>query len=234
MAQCTAKSKQSGVQCKRQSTQGFKVCRMHGGASLAGVASPNFKHGKYSKHLPPQLMKRYEAARDDPAILSLMDEIALFDARIVEVMEGLHTGGVGDIWNSLKKSHANFEAALAKGDWVAMQQAVVDQAVAIKNGASEQQRWSELSTAIFSRQRLVESERRRLQEMGQMVSLGELTGLFATLVQVLRDEINDNNVLNGVMHAINQKVFNRERNDGGVGSGSGDQRGRYLESGLEG
>jgi hypothetical protein len=34
-------------------------CRMHGGKSLHGIASPRFKHGRYSKYLFARLAGRY-------------------------------------------------------------------------------------------------------------------------------------------------------------------------------
>jgi len=46
------------------------------------VASPHFRHGRWSKDLPIQLAQRYEAARQDEELLSLRDEIALVDAQI--------------------------------------------------------------------------------------------------------------------------------------------------------
>lgn len=61
-------------------------CRIHGGASLGGIASPTFKTGRYSKVLPEALRYRYEVARDDEDLLSLRDEIALLDLRITELL----------------------------------------------------------------------------------------------------------------------------------------------------
>lgn len=63
-------------------------CRIHGGATPGGFASPHFKTGRYSKVLPAALRDRYEQARGDEDLLSLRDELALVDARIGEVLQG--------------------------------------------------------------------------------------------------------------------------------------------------
>lgn len=56
--QCTAKSKQTGEQCRRFATPGRTVCYYHGGRSLVGVASATYKHGKYSRYYPAWLRER--------------------------------------------------------------------------------------------------------------------------------------------------------------------------------
>lgn len=86
--QCTARSKRSGERCKKPAMRGRTVCRSHGGATPRGIASTNFRHGRWSKDLPAQLASRYEEARHDPELLSLRDEIALVDAQISTVLSG--------------------------------------------------------------------------------------------------------------------------------------------------
>lgn len=226
MAQCTAKSKQSGVQCKRHAKIGKKVCKIHGGDSLEGFASPNFKHGKYGNSMPVRLVQRYEEALSNPDLLSLNDEIALMEARIVELIEGLDTGGIGEIWKNLKKSQKTFQDALNKGDYFGMQEAFKTISETIQQGAGEQERWNSLQNAIFARQRLVESERKHLQELGQMVSVRELTVVFASLVQVLREHITDRKTLGDVLYDLEKTVFNR--NGGRLADDSGDNGIRLL------
>lgn len=88
MAQCTARSKRSGIQCKRLAAVGRTTCAMHGGKTPLGPASPSFKTGRYSKLLPTRLAATYEAGRQDPELLALADEIALTDARLTETLDG--------------------------------------------------------------------------------------------------------------------------------------------------
>ena len=54
-------------------------CRLHGGKSPAGLASPHYKDGRYSKALPARLAARYATAEADPRLLELRDEVALTD-----------------------------------------------------------------------------------------------------------------------------------------------------------
>jgi hypothetical protein len=55
------------------------------------VAHPNFRHGrrsKYLKHLPRGLGAAYKAALAGPKLLSLKDDLALLEARQIELLKG--------------------------------------------------------------------------------------------------------------------------------------------------
>ncbi len=63
-ATCNAKTRAGGL-CKNAPMANGR-CRMHGGKSLCGIASPRFKHGRYSKYLVARLAGRYlEEHRED-------------------------------------------------------------------------------------------------------------------------------------------------------------------------
>ena len=96
--QCTATSKRSGERCRKPAMKGRTVCRAHGGATPRGIASPHFRHGRWSKDLPAQLAVRYDEALSDPELLSLRDEVALVDAQISTVLE---TPGDASPWKEL-------------------------------------------------------------------------------------------------------------------------------------
>jgi len=82
---CQARRK-TGEPCRGPAVRGRNVCRMHGGSSLSGVASPAWRHGRYSRYLPGGLRRRYERAAADQELLALRDEIALVDARSQELL----------------------------------------------------------------------------------------------------------------------------------------------------
>jgi hypothetical protein len=66
---CSAHSKRSGEACHAWAVRGRTTCRMHGGTSRTGMAVNTFKHGRYSRYVPPRLENRYESARHDPTLL---------------------------------------------------------------------------------------------------------------------------------------------------------------------
>src|ERR1051326_2633693 len=93
MAVCGAQLRRKpGVYCRKQAMQGRNRCRLHGGASLRGVAHPGAKDLRYSKDLPADLKRRYEEAQRDPNLIELRAETALIDALIAEQLKELRKG----------------------------------------------------------------------------------------------------------------------------------------------
>src|SRR5262245_31214402 len=86
---CTAKAKGSGTQCKNPALPPTTKCRFHGGASLRGVAHPNFKTGAHSRYLPKHLRQDYQRAVTDPELLSLKSQAALLATREMELTKQL-------------------------------------------------------------------------------------------------------------------------------------------------
>ncbi len=107
-ARCTAKSKQSGGQCKNRPVTARRVCRMHGGKSLSGFASPSYRTGKWSADLPSRLAGRYQDAASDPELLSLRNSIALIESFIGDELKRLDTGESGRLWGELGKAKTEF------------------------------------------------------------------------------------------------------------------------------
>ncbi len=85
-ATCGASTRSGGVCRARPMPNGR--CRMHGGKSLAGVASPTWKNGGRSRYTPAgRLGERYARHLADLDYLSLTSEMALLTARVEELVE---------------------------------------------------------------------------------------------------------------------------------------------------
>ncbi|MGD9893744.1 MAG: HGGxSTG domain-containing protein [Dehalococcoidia bacterium] len=83
---CGAKTRY-GQPCARTPVPDRRRSRLHGGLTPRGIASPHFKHDRYSTALPADLAARYQAALTDPRLLELSDEIAVIDARTDELLD---------------------------------------------------------------------------------------------------------------------------------------------------
>ena len=195
MPQCKAKSKRSGVQCKNHAMIGKEVCRIHGGKSLSGLAAPAFKHGRQSKYLPARLMERYTEALDDPDLLALRDELALLDARLADVLGRVDTGEAGRHWIGLAEAWRTVERSVNEVDRL---QAMADLGDLIEQGVADYAAWDEVLRLIEQRRRLAESERKRLVEMQQMITVDRVMTLVAVLVDVVRRHVTDRQALSKI------------------------------------
>jgi hypothetical protein len=206
MTQCTAKSKQSGQQCKRHAAAGHSVCRIHGGKSLSGIASPRLSSGRYSRVLPARLASRYQEALSDGALLELREEISLIDARLSDLISRVESGESGEVWQLLHTAYRDFSTARSVGKVAEMTQALNEIERLIVRGATDSSAWQEISSTIDQRRKLVESERRRLVEMQQMITTEQAMILMAAIVDTVRRHVPDKGALAAISADITRLI----------------------------
>lgn len=193
-------------------------CRVHGGATPAGVASPHFKHGRYSKHLPSRLLERYGEMMADPEVTSLHEAIALVDLRITEVLEGLDMGESGELWSALSAQVAALRAierdskqAKKDGDDAKIrdlqrsrEQAIESLMFLVDAGIGERAAWSEAFDLFERRRRLAATELKRLQVAQQMVPVSEVAAMKAAVAAVIRENVHDDATLRALVAGLDR------------------------------
>jgi hypothetical protein len=175
---------------------------MHGGASLVGIASATFKHGRYSKHLPSRLAGRYAEALADPQLLELRDEIALIGTRQSELLTHLASGNSLQRWQEAKSAYEEVEEAIAAQDALALRMALNALANALHARLSDYAGWREIMETTELRRRLVESENRRLVQMQQTLTVEQTMALLAAVTDIIRRKVDDPHVLAEIAAAL--------------------------------
>jgi hypothetical protein len=173
-------------------------CHKHGGKTPAGIAAPSFKHGRYSENLPARLAERYAEAQEDPTLLSYRDDVALVDARIADLLSRVDTGESGATWAGIRKLWADFRRYRAAGDVRNMQQTLEQLDEPLGKGVADHAAWAEVGTLLDRRARLVEAERRRLEQMQQVMTVEEAMGLLGTVLDVIRRNVSDRATLDRI------------------------------------
>lgn len=191
MSQCKATSKRTGERCKAQAVTGRELCYHHGGKSPAGPAHPQYKHGRYSKHLPARLIERYAQSASDPDLLALREDIALVDARLSDLLARVDSGESGEAWKRAQDAVAGLQAGMDGNDVPRMLAAIEDLKKIIRRGLADYLAWQEVGAAIDRRERLVRSERRRLVEMQQVLTLQEGMMLFQRIGDLIEQYVTD-------------------------------------------
>ena len=88
---CGAKTRSGGL-CQQTRLADNGRCRMHGGKTPKGINSPNFKHGRWTTHLPQSVIgKGFREAYQDRTLMQLRQDAALVDALITS-----YTGSLKD------------------------------------------------------------------------------------------------------------------------------------------
>jgi len=125
----------------------------------------------------------------DPKLLVLRDHVAVLDARVGELIAGLDRGEAGRHWTLLQALLVEFVNARAAGKVPEMAALLGQITVAINVGASEAMRWAEVMGTMQVQQRLVESERRRMVELQQVLTAREAMLLMHAATGALQEGV---------------------------------------------
>ena len=128
-------------------------------------------------------------------------DIALVDSRLSELLEHIETGEAVSAWVSLQETYAQFVLARQEGNGQA-DELVTELGNLIERGASEQVVWREIGETIDRRKRLVESERKRLVEMNQMITSERAMILLSAVVSIIKRNVDDRKVLASISAEI--------------------------------
>lgn len=193
MLKCNA-SRTNGEQCKAWAMPNGK-CRVHGGTTPKGMASPHFQTGRYSKYLPARLAGRYEESSADTELLALREEVSLVDSRLADLLKRVDTNEAGYWWKELQLVHKEYQEAVKKSDIAAMSKSLAELWHIIKAGVSDYAAWNEVYGVLEQRRKLVESERKRLIEMQQYLTAERAMLLISALVDIVQRNVDDKIVI---------------------------------------
>jgi len=220
MKACGAKTR-SGGKCKKPAMPNGR-CRLHGGLTPSGIASPHFKTGRWSKHLPSRLLERYQASAKDPELLALGHDVALVDARLSDLLSRVDQGESGALWKHAQTAFSMFAAARGSADHVKEALAYKVLADAIEKGILDFAAWQEIQTLLEQRRRLVDTESKR-RMMGHMVlKLDEANVLIAALAEAVRRHVSDRDTLSAVNAEFTRILGQQARAGLDAGSGAED------------
>lgn len=190
--------------CKREAMAGRDCCDFHGGKSLRGIASPSFKTGRYSEHLPTRYLKSFDNAMKDPALTSVREELALCDARQAELLARLSTGESGHLWHLANRALGSLRSAIASGNADAQGAAINSLISLVERGSRDEQQWAEVREVSELRRRLAETERRRIESIQAYMTMDEIGAAAAFLAGVLKRSITDESKLKSAAEDISR------------------------------
>ena len=205
---CKAKSKQTGEQCKNWSAPGRKVCKHHGGASPRGKDHPRTTTGKYSKFLPDRLAERFESFLGDKDILELSAEIALVDSQIAACLERPEVPQ--SRWKTVRTIYSELVDAMDDGDSTEISKVMRKLLGAIEEGFTDAARWTLTLNLIEQRRKLTDSERRRVFDESNAVSIEQLMLLVARISSIVRENVQDERSRSAIGEGIRLLVHGRD------------------------
>lgn len=195
---CGAKTR-DGDPCKLPAVTGRTRCRMHGGSTPRGPASATYKDGKHSNVLPARMREDYERAISDEDLVSLRNEIAIVDARIIDLLKRVDSGESGKRW---KEIQAQMKLVNSCQPEERMNELDTLNKL-IRAGAADAYVWDEIQGFLLTREKLVRSERKRLVEARLVISLEQAQLLMAMFVDAAREAVgHDDKAMSKIVDAF--------------------------------
>ena len=206
MVQCKATSKRTGERCKAKAITGRDLCYHHGGMSLVGPANPAYRDGRYSRFMPKRLLEQYERAANDGDLLVMRDDIAIIDARLAELLSRLDSGETGAAWAKAMENYAALQDAIAAGDAAGLKSSLDAMGGALKRGQAGYHAWREVGEMLDLRRKLVESERKRLVQLSQMVTAEQAMVLVMAVTKLVKEHVDDQKALIAISDGIRRII----------------------------
>ena len=182
--------KKSGRFCQRKRLKGKKRCGLHGGQSLAGIASKRYKHGRYSRYLPTDLRKQYEESKHDTQLLSHEPDLRLMDLHLQTLVKQLDSTQSLEAFALAKEQWELFETAQEKGDTDESEKIKLKLRDLMHVDIPAGSLWGEIREVVEQRRKLLESESRRIQNSQNSMSGEQILALIEYIVDVLRSSVS--------------------------------------------
>jgi hypothetical protein len=210
-ARCTAKSKNSKKRCKNAAVAGSDKCRMHGGSTPRGIASPQFKDGRRSKYsyLPKQITERIDELTAD-SIKNLEENISIQRGMESRLMERFTAGSTLEKWEDLQQTVNLYETACEDSDdtdepvdpQVWLDRIIGQIAAGLQDARAEGSLRRELQVVHESQRKLTETLTRSIKERSETVTEDQLKNIFTRLLHVIRNNISDRQTLSRIQKGV--------------------------------
>ncbi len=203
MKSCGAKKKDGG-KCKARPMANGR-CRIHGGLTPKGTASPHYQTGRYSKYLPKHLADDYFVSKDDPELVTLRSELSLLDARLSQLIQRLSETPDKTLWITLGADIADIQRTInpiikfvrdecedhTVLSTIPVLRNILRHAQNLVNTVLQSENaWLEMYGLIEQRRKLVESEAKRIREMQQTITSEQAMNLVTTIATVIKTHLN--------------------------------------------
>lgn len=195
-AACGAKLRNRNANCKNRAVMTNGRCRNHGGLTPKGIASPNYKHGRYSKHLPNHLRDRYNESLSDPELTALRDDLALIDVQIGEALSAVYDsgseGGSGVLLEKIKVCRvAVLEKDLNSSRVPDLIQLLDEFESTIESGTFSTIKFSQLQPLLEQRRKTSESENRRVYNSNNCLTVEQAIAFVRQLGEIVKLHVKD-------------------------------------------
>lgn len=157
---------------------------MHGGTSRQiGVANGSFKRGFYSEVLAPLgLREGYEARLGDTNLTSVRDQLAIYDARLQQLLGQLGADGIPQ-WGDAQEHLARYREAVTARNVQGMQESMRALEQVVDAGAADGGAWKEIYKVCELRCKAAAAESTMMDRLNQYMTQEQVGTLCLAVYQ---------------------------------------------------
>ncbi len=172
-------------------------CKHHFGNAAKGIAHYNYKHGRRSKYMPAPLLPAFQAAMDDPELLSLNEDIATLDALINQEAGRIESGDPSAILAEAETLWQSLWKATQRGDKDAVNRFRARLEAKLAQGASDFTAISRMLEFMEQKRKAAATEAKRRELMGAVIPIEFASERMRLLGRIVREEVGDDRELLG-------------------------------------
>ena len=197
-----------GRKCRRTFISKNGRCYLHGGLTPKGDENANSARyqGRWSKHLPVELRRRYEHGLQDPELLNLSHEIATLDAITSEVIEAMDSGESAGAWEKAKGLEKEFTKLFEAGYRDKARKKLAELRGVLQAGSRRVEQQRTILSNFERRRKLVETLDKRLQAAQQMIEIGRVYLLFQRFESIVMEYVTDRNIRSVMADRMTREV----------------------------
>lgn len=167
-----------------------KRCRIHGGKSLGGVASATYRHGRYSRFLPKDLRRRYDASKRDAELLSHQPDLRLVDVHLQELLKQLDGKETVLALSEARRIFGEFEFARKQENHEDMDAHLEALRNVFTVGVPNETVWEDIRDVLELRRKILDTENRRIRESQTTMSSEQVLAVINYVADVLHRSVH--------------------------------------------
>ena len=170
-------------------------CKYHFGNVPRGIAHYRFKDGRRSKYMPKPLLPAFQAALEDPELLSLNEDIATLDALINQEAGRIESGDPSAILEEAKILWQSLWKATQRGDKEAVNRFRARLEAKLEEGASDFSAIGRMLDFMEQKRKAAATEAKRRELMGAVIPIEFASERMRLLGRIVREEVKDRDTL---------------------------------------
>ena len=182
-------------------------CKVHGGRSPKGVASPHYRTGERSKYaIPHTMVAKYKQYLTDPELTHHRTQIAQVDTLLNELWKDYEEGVGPELWKKLQEVVGKLQVAERAGDVKKSRELFEQLVYTIEHGQRHSSQGERILKYLEARRRHADSEQKRKLSEAMVYSVEEAYAFYTAMGTAIRKHVSSEQEQDAILNEIAEIV----------------------------